>query len=124
MFIISSVLRDITEKMTADTEALNQLDDWLFRLQECAPEAGLDIGHDKAVVIGIHLLAYLKRLDQGERLPEIPDEMLTEISPEYERLSRKLLKLVPGAKLQEPDTAEIFYLAVHFEAVKANMGGN
>ncbi|MFM9281783.1 hypothetical protein [Paenibacillus jiagnxiensis] len=124
MFIISSVLRDITEKTTADQEAHSKLEDWLFRLQECAPEAGLDIGHDKAVVIGIHLLAYLKRLDQGEHLPEIPDEMLTEISPQYEGLSRKLLKLVPGAESQEPDIAEIFYLAVHFEAVKANMGGN
>ncbi|MFB5675971.1 hypothetical protein ACE3NQ_08755 [Paenibacillus terreus] len=124
MFITSSVLRDITEKATADQEAQSKLEDWLPRLQEYAPEAGLKIGHDKAVVIGIHLLAYLKRLDQGERLPEIPDEMLTEISPEYERLSRKLLKLVPGAESQEPDTAEIFYLAVHFEAVKANMGGN
>lgn len=124
MFIINSVLRDITEKTTVDQGAQSKLEDWLCRLQECAPEAGLDIVHDKAVVIGIHLLAYLKRLDQGERLPEIPDEMLTEISPQYEHLSRKLLKLVPGAELQEPDTAEIFYLAVHFEAVKANMGGN
>ncbi|MDP4098350.1 hypothetical protein OIN60_16460 [Paenibacillus sp. P96] len=124
MFITSNVLKDITDKTTADQEAQSTLEQWLSQLQEYAPGAGLDIGHDKAVVIGIHVLAYVKRLEEGEYLPEIPDEMLTEISPQYERLSRKLLKLVPGAELQEPDTAEIFYLAVHFEAVKANMGGN
>lgn len=121
MFITNNVLTDIAGKMPAGKEEQYKLDKLLSKLQENAPEAGLDIGHDKAVVIGIHLLAYFRRLDQGERLPEIPAELLSEISTQFEQLSRKLLESVRQPEAGELDLAEIFYLAVHFEAVKANM---
>ncbi|MEC0247007.1 PRD domain-containing protein [Paenibacillus chitinolyticus] len=121
MYNISEVLEEIPQKTEASPEKLEAVKDLLTKLRPMSQEIGLSIPHTKAVIIGIHLLAFLRRVDQDEYLPEIEPEMFEEISAESVDLSKRLFAVYNMPPQRKLDDAEVFFLAVHFEAAKTNL---
>ncbi|MGZ7441848.1 hypothetical protein [Paenibacillus sp. TH7-28] len=118
MCTIDDTLVAIQAKITAEAHELQEVRRLLGELRGKAGRDGLDIGSQKELIIGIHLLAFIRRLACGEHLPDISEEMFLEISPASAALSKELLSLCELPPGRELDRAEVFYLAVHFEAVR------
>lgn len=122
MYAIDQVLEDIPQKTAASSGELQEVGSLLTIMQAYTDEAGIPISHNKAVVIGIHLLAFLRRVHNGEYLPELEESLFDELGKECIEASRRLLENGPLPPERKLDDAEVFYLAVHFESAKLNDG--
>ncbi|MFE5324006.1 PRD domain-containing protein [Paenibacillus sp. NPDC056579] len=120
MQIIETILNEIPDKTTVTTAELEQLRPLLTFTKASAEEAGLTLTHDKLLIIGIHLLAYMRRVRNNEYLPELEESMFEEVTPELVELSKRVLSSYEAGAERKLDAAEIFYLTVHFEAAKFN----
>jgi uncharacterized protein (TIGR03577 family)/PRD domain protein (TIGR03582 family) len=118
MYLIEDVLLEIPQKIKLTADESADIHDLLTTLKQYAGDIGLRIPHTKAVVIGIHLLVYIRRITNQEFLPKLEDNMFDELSAEFVSLSKRLLESYKISRVDGLDDAEIFYLAVHFEAVK------
>ncbi|MVP00222.1 MULTISPECIES: hypothetical protein [Paenibacillus] len=120
MFNLNEVMEEIPQKTEASAEKLEIVQTLLTDLRLMSEDISLSIPHTKAVIIGIHLLAFLRRVDLDEYLPEIEPEMFEELSTESIELSKRLFSSYQFPPTRKLDDAEVFFLAVHFEAAKSN----
>jgi len=123
MQMLENVLKEIPEKITVVEAELDELRTLLLFMASCATDANLKLSYDKTIVIGIHLLAFMRRVKNNEYLPELDETMFEEVSPELVELSRCVLQSYLETTNRTLDAAEIFYLTVHFEAAKFNEEG-
>ncbi|WP_079912584.1 PRD domain-containing protein [Paenibacillus sp. 32352] len=123
MQMMENLLKEIPEKTTVTEAELNELRPVLDFMTDIARESGLNLSYEKTLVIGIHLLAFMRRVKNNEYLPELDEEMFDEVSPELVDLSKRVLQKVLKTSERQLDAAEIFYLTVHFEAAKFNEEG-
>ncbi|WP_028547298.1 PRD domain-containing protein [Paenibacillus sp. UNC451MF] len=123
MQMMETILKEIPEKTTVTEAELDELRPLLAYMAASAQEAGLKLSHDKTLVIGIHLLAFMRRVNNNEYLPELDEGMFEEVSPELVELSQRVLQSHVESSDRTLDAAEIFYLTVHFEAAKFNEEG-
>jgi PRD domain protein (TIGR03582 family) len=118
MYLIEDVLLEIPQKIKMNADELTDIRELLTTLKQYAGDIGLRIPHSKAIVVGIHLLVFIRRIKNQEFLPKLEDNMFDELSSESVALSKRLLESYKISRIDGLDDAEIFYLAVHFEAVK------
>ncbi|TCZ81029.1 PRD domain-containing protein [Paenibacillus albiflavus] len=123
MQMIETLLKEIPGKTTVTEAELDELRPLLDFVATCAKDASLKLSDDKMLVIGIHLLAFTRRVKLNEYLPELDESMFEEVSPELVELSRRVLQSYLETTDRTLDAAEIFYLTVHFEAAKFNEEG-
>lgn len=123
MQMMENLLKEIPEKTTVTESELDELRPLLDFMATSAKEAGLNLSYNKTLIIGIHLLAFIRRVKNGEYLPELDESMFEEVSPELVELSKHVLQNYLVASERQLDAAEIFYLTVHFEAAKFNEEG-
>ncbi|NRF95849.1 PRD domain-containing protein [Paenibacillus frigoriresistens] len=115
---IEAILLQIPDKTTIDGAESEELRPLLAFMKACTEEAGLTISFDRMLVIGIHLLAFIRRVKQGEWLPELEEGMFDEVSPQWVELSRRVLTSYVVPRKRILDDAEVFYLTVHLEAAQ------
>jgi PRD domain protein (TIGR03582 family) len=120
MYTVEAVLDDIQEKTTVQPGELGEAAFLLTEMKTYTKEAGIPISHNKAVIIGIHLIAFMGRVERDEYLPDLDESIFEEVSPDAIKVSRRLLEQKPLPLGRKLDAAEIFYLTVHFEAAKLN----
>jgi PRD domain protein (TIGR03582 family) len=118
MYNIEDVLLDIPQKTTISPEELELVKIQLADVQAFTEEAGIRVSHTKAVIIGLHFMAFIRRVKNKEFLPELEEGMFDELSPECITISKRVLTSYLATQERVLDDAEIFYLAVHFEAAK------
>jgi PRD domain protein (TIGR03582 family) len=118
MYNIEDVLMDIPQKTTILPVELELVKTQLADVKAFTEEAGIGVSHNKAVIIGLHLMAFIRRVQNNEFLPELDEGMYDEISPECITISQRVLANYLETQERVLDDAEVFYLAVHFEAAK------
>jgi PRD domain protein (TIGR03582 family) len=118
MYNIEDVLIDIPQKTRILPVELELIQTQLADVQAFTEDAGIRISHNKAVIIGLHLMAFIRRVQNNEFLPELDEGMFDEISRECITISKGVLANYLAKKERVLDDAEVFYLAVHFEAAK------
>ncbi|MGG0753467.1 PRD domain-containing protein [Brevibacillus laterosporus] len=101
-----------------DTEAC-ELIRLLEAIQELTNQIALTISKDRWIAMGVHLLAFMRRVQNQEKLPAIDASLMEEGDVRLQQISQKVLDaygLQYGFSL-EP--IEIFLLQVHLEVAKA-----
>jgi len=73
------------------------------------------ISEERWLSMGVHLLATMRRVEKGEKLPTVDQFIIDQVSPDMMELSRKILQNIDS---DFNDDAEAVLLALHFETAK------
>ena len=75
------------------------------------------VNFDDNMVMGFlnHTFALFQRLQTGERLPDLGDDVLSQIDPEAVKLAKDALKIIEDVKGTVLDEAEIALVAIHIQ---------
>lgn len=68
--------------------------------------------------LGLHLVATLRRVKNGETLQAVDQSMLEQVDADMQELSRQVLGAVEATAECQKDATEVLLLAVHFAAAK------
>ena len=74
MYLIEDVLLEIPQKIKLNADELTDIRGLLTTLQQYAGEIELCIPDSKAIIIGIHLLVFIRRIKNQEFLPKLEDQ--------------------------------------------------
>ena len=80
-----------------------------------AEQVHLEISEERWLSMGVHLLATMRRVEKGEKLPTVDQFIIDQVSPDMMELSRKILQNIDS---DFNDDAEAVLLALHFETAK------
>lgn len=119
MRIVQQVLEEMKRQKAADPEEAAEVEKLLQLANRLAEEEGVTLSFERALAMGVHLTAFIRRVRTESYLPELDEDMFDEVSEELAGVSRKVLESYELPEGRELDDAEIFYLTVHFEAAKA-----
>ncbi|MBG9798820.1 PRD domain-containing protein [Brevibacillus laterosporus] len=119
MYMMTSIVEEVAIlSPMQDTEAY-ELIRLLEAIQELTNRIPLTISKDRWIAMGVHLLAFMRRVQNQEKLPAIDASLMEEGDVRLQQISQKVLDaygLQYGFSL-EP--IEIFLLQVHLEVAKA-----
>ncbi|MBG9789383.1 MULTISPECIES: PRD domain-containing protein [Brevibacillus] len=119
MYMMTSIVEEVAIlSPMQDTEAC-ELIRLLEAIQELTNQIALTISKDRWIAMGVHLLAFMRRVQNQEKLPAIDASLMEEGDVRLQQISQKVLDaygLQYGFSL-EP--IEIFLLQVHLEVAKA-----
>ncbi|MED1666513.1 PRD domain-containing protein [Brevibacillus laterosporus] len=119
MYMMTSIVEEVAIlSPMQDTEAY-ELIGLLEAIQELTNQIPLTISKDRWIAMGVHLLAFMRRVQNQEKLPAIDASLMEEGDVRLQQISQKVLDaygLQYGFSL-EP--IEIFLLQVHLEVAKA-----
>ncbi|MBG9802181.1 PRD domain-containing protein [Brevibacillus laterosporus] len=119
MYMMTSIVEEVAIlSPMQDTEAY-ELIRLLEAIQELTNQIPLTISKDRWIAMGVHLLAFMRRVQNQEKLPAIDASLMEEGDVRLQQISQKVLDaygLQYGFSL-EP--IEIFLLQVHLEVAKA-----
>ncbi|MCR8644847.1 PRD domain-containing protein [Paenibacillus sp. N1-5-1-14] len=118
MCTLESILKEIPDRIAVKQEELDELQGLIVKLLETTKQLGLTLTQDRAVMIAVHLLAFNRRVKSGEHLPELDEGMIDEATPEFIEASREVLEFYSKPINHIVDDAEVFFLAIHFEAAR------
>ncbi|MED1919171.1 hypothetical protein P4V64_28125 [Bacillus thuringiensis] len=121
MQMIDDILKELTETKPDYLTEISESEQILRKIEEEFRLMEIHIPRDRWLAIGAHVLAFVRRMTNGERLPVIEAELFAEIHPDMVTLSHKVLWEEKSA--WQADDTEVFLLAVHFEAIRAMQMG-
>lgn len=116
MQMIDEVIKEIAETRSVNVSEISECERLMRRIEEESQQLQMEIPRERWLAICAHLLAFVRRMESGEKLPAIEAELFAEIHPDMVSLSRRIL-FDPETGRQEDET-ETFLLAVHFEAIR------
>ncbi|UHA74251.1 hypothetical protein [Paenibacillus sp. 481] len=117
LYSINEVMAGLGEHLAVEPAEAAEVSTLMAHLQPLAEQTQLHIPQDRAVMIAAHLVAFVRRVARNEWLPTLDEGMLEAIDVQCVQLSRELLEQYPRMGARLLDDAEIFFLAVHFEAI-------
>jgi PRD domain protein (TIGR03582 family) len=86
-----------------------------------AKEIKLIISEERLLRLGIHLIAVIRRAENGERLPPVDEVILQQVASDMQELARKVLGAASVTTACQTDSTEVLLLAVHFAAARESM---
>lgn len=119
MCMMTSIVEEVaTLSPMQDTEA-KELTTLLEKVREQAYQLPLIITKERWVAMGVHLLAFMRRVQNQEKLPAVDSSLIEEGDVRLKQISQKVLEAY-GFQYGFPlESIEIFLLQVHLEAAKA-----
>ncbi|WGV57589.1 hypothetical protein QIH01_19095 [Brevibacillus brevis] len=121
MQMIDDILKELAETKPEYISEISECKRILQKIEKEFRFMEIHIPRDRWLAIGAHVLAFVRRMTNGERLPVIEAELFAEIHPDMVMLSHKVLAEEKSA--WQADDTEAFLLAVHFEAIRAMQMG-
>lgn len=118
MQITEQALEEMKRQDAIRLEEVGEITDLLRLAQQLAAEKGVMLSFERALAMGVHLTAFVRRVRSDSYLPELEEGMFDEVSKELVEVSRQVLASYQLPENRTLDDAEIFYLTVHFEAAK------
>ncbi|MDF2679483.1 MAG: hypothetical protein K0R47_673 [Brevibacillus sp.] len=116
MQMIDDVVKELAESTTEYLSEISECKQVLQKIEAESRLLGINIPWDRWLAIGAHVLAFVRRMKNGEKLPVIEAELFAEIHPDMVALS---LRVLTAEKSDwQVDETEAFLLAVHFEAIR------
>lgn len=116
MQMIDDILKELAESKPEYLSEISECKRILLRIETEFSLMKTHIPRDRWLAIGAHVLAFVYRMKNGEKLPSIDAELFSEIDPDMVTLSHRVLT-TEESDWQTDDT-EAFLLAVHFEAIR------
>lgn len=116
MQMIDDVVKELAESTMEYLSEISECKQVLQKIEAESRLLGINIPRDRWLAIGAHVLAFVRRMKNGEKLPVIEAELFAEIHPDMVALSRRVLTVEKND--WQVDETEAFLLAVHFEAIR------
>ncbi|WP_094699753.1 PRD domain-containing protein [Brevibacillus laterosporus] len=119
MYMMTSIVEEVAILSPMQDAEAYELIRLLEAIQELTNQIALTISKDRWIAMGVHLLAFMRRVQNQEKLPAIDASLMEEGDVRLQQISQKVLDaygLQYGFSL-EP--IEIFLLQVHLEVAKA-----
>ncbi|NRS50404.1 hypothetical protein [Brevibacillus sp. HB2.2] len=116
MQMIDDILKELAETKPENISEISECKRILQKIEQEFRFMEIHIPRDRWLAIGAHVLAFVRRMTNGEKLPVIEAELFAEIHPDMVTLSHKVLTEEKGP--WQVDDTEAFLLAVHFEAIR------
>ena len=113
--MINETIQEIAKQTHADIFEISELVKLLTFLHQETTRIGLTVTSERMLMMGVHLLAFIRRVNTGEKLPAMDNALFVEIPPDMLALSSRLLQVFEQS---EPDDTEVFLMAVHLETAK------
>ncbi|EMT52882.1 MULTISPECIES: hypothetical protein [Brevibacillus] len=120
MHMIEEIVREVAGPADENMSEYSECKRLMRMIESEMREKKIDIPRDRWLAICAHLLAFVRRMASGEKLPQVEAELFEEIHPEMLSLSSRVL--FGEETCSQEDGTEVFLLAVHFEAIRANQG--
>ncbi|USG64219.1 hypothetical protein NDK47_18940 [Brevibacillus ruminantium] len=120
MHMIEEIVREVAGATDEEMTEYSECKRLMQMIEAEMRERRYEIPRYRWLAICAHLLAFVRRMASGEKLPEVEAELFEEIHPNMLALSRRIL-FGQETGWQE-DRTEVFLLAVHFEAIRADQG--
>ncbi|MFS0556063.1 hypothetical protein [Brevibacillus sp. 179-C9.3 HS] len=117
MQMIDDILKELTETKPDYLSEISECKRILQKIEDELRLLGIHTPRERWLAIGAHVLAFVRRMTNGEKLPVIEAELFAEIHPDMVTLSHRVLTEEKSA--WQADDTEAFLLAVHFEAIRA-----
>lgn len=114
--MIDDIVKELAESTPEYSSEFSELRRLLQKIEGETRLLGIDIPKDRWLAIGAHVLAFVRRMTNKEKLPVIEAELFAEVHPDMVALSRRVLG--EEQKDWQVDETEAFLLAVHFEAIR------
>ena len=113
--ISREVIESIEEVLKIDDSIKESAEKYSMEVLDYLKER--NVSFDENTVIGFlnHLFAMFQRLENGENLPDLGDDVLSQIDPEAVALARDALKIIEDVKEVELDKAETALVAIHIQ---------
>ncbi len=117
--MINETIQEIAKQSHIDISEISELKSLLTLVKQEASGIGLMISSERMLLMGVHLLAFMRRVTSGEKLPAMDSSLFAEIPPDMLALSSRILEAYGLSGLSaKPDDTEIFLMAVHFETAR------
>jgi len=113
--MIDTLIKKIALEMPIDAQELVKFKELLQMVAVDAEQVHLEISEERWLSMGVHLLATMRRVEKGEKLPTVDQFIIDQVSPDMMELSRKILQNIDS---DFNDDAEAVLLALHFETAK------
>ncbi|ADL69188.1 hypothetical protein [Thermoanaerobacterium thermosaccharolyticum] len=115
---LNTVIEEICKKEVVTEYEKNQLGELLKAIELKGGEKGFSFTSNRLILIGHHLLAFIRRIQNDSKLPPIESDLWKEISLSSKELSTEILQQYVQKQHKKLDSVEIFLLAVHFDVSK------
>jgi len=115
MSMINETIQEIAKQSFVDISEISELKKLLTLLHQETTQIGLTITSERMLMMGVHLLAFIRRVNTGEMLPPMDNSLFVEIAPDMLALSSRLFQAFGQS---EPDDTEVFLMAVHLETAR------
>ncbi|MFD1396763.1 PRD domain-containing protein [Kroppenstedtia eburnea] len=112
--MIDDLIQEISKQQPLSVQEKNELKTLLVDVEAQTEMIPLLLSKERRLAIGVHLLAFVRRVEKGESLPPLEEELWEQISDEMKEVSRQILLPYGKNKGRKIDNTEILLLAVHF----------
>ncbi|MFC7442826.1 PRD domain-containing protein [Laceyella putida] len=116
--MIEQLIQEIATHKPLLPQEKTELQTLLVRIKEQTEKMALSLSHDRWMALAVHVLAFMRRMEEGECLPPVEQELWDQVSEEMKGLSRKVLEAYGRDKNLNITNIEILLLALHFAAAK------
>lgn len=117
MQMINAIVQEVAKQLDANLSEVSELNNLMTAALAETTRLGLTVPRDRWLAMGVHMLGFLRRMRSGETLPPVEKELYAEIPPEMLHLAGRVLAAAGSER--EAGDAEVFLMAVHFEAARA-----
>lgn len=116
--MINTVIKAIVLEMPMDSKELADFKELLEVVAVEAEQVGIEISQERWLSMGVHLLATIRRVKKGEKLPMVDSFIVEQVSLEMMELSRSVLQHIDSVNACSNGDTEAVLLALHFETAK------
>ncbi|WP_232697284.1 PRD domain-containing protein [Brevibacillus daliensis] len=119
MHMLNQVVEEVNNVSPIEDSELDSFMNLLQVVKEETEQINLEISVDRWTLIGVHLLAFTRRIRNKETLPPIDPAMLEESNQDFKAISKKVLQIYGDQYNTEIEPIEVFLMQVHLETAKA-----
>ncbi|MFD1425528.1 PRD domain protein (TIGR03582 family) [Kroppenstedtia sanguinis] len=117
--MMDDLIREISKQQPMSAQEKNELKTLLSNVQAQTETMPFLLSKERWLAVGVHLLAWIRRMEKGESLPPLEQELWDQISEEMKELSRQILLSYGKNKGRKIDNTEIMLLAIHLATAAA-----
>ncbi len=115
------LVKSMEEKMEMPKEYYGAIEKYVPALIEDLKVYGVTFGENSAIGFASHAMGLIKRLETGEKVKDLGDEVLTQLEEEPLEISRKVIKPLENAYKVTLDHSELALLTIHVQTAIMKM---
>lgn len=116
--MMEAIIRAIRQEVELTEDECRECALLLAATLAAAGEVNLIISEERLLLLGVHLVAVLRRARSGEMLPAVDESMLQQVAKDMQDLARKILGVSLVTRICQKDSTEVLLLAVHLAAAR------